>query len=119
MRHSAAAGLLLVVAFAGSPGAQTPKYGVTVTSDSKADFSTFKTYTWENGWRAYDKTVHANIEAAVDRELAAVGLEKRPSGPTDLLVTYGSLRRVDVDLKAKPTGKNGGRPQYDVGTLVV
>jgi hypothetical protein len=108
----------LAVACATPMVAQTPKYSVTVTTDRKADFSKFKTYTWENGWQAYDKTVHANIRAAVDRQLAAVGLEKRESGPVDLLVTYASLRRVDVDLKAKPA-KDGARPQYDVGTLVV
>jgi hypothetical protein len=98
--------------------AQTPKYRVTVTTDDKAPFATFKTYTWENGWQAYDKTVHANIRASVDRQLAAVGLEKRESGPADVLVTYASLRRIDVDLKAKPA-KDGTRAQYDVGTLVV
>jgi uncharacterized protein DUF4136 len=110
--------LNLVLAGATPMVAQTPKYHVTVTTDSKADFSKFKTYTWENGWQAYDKTVHANIRASVDRQLAAVGLEKRESGPADLLVTYASLRRIDVDLKAKPS-KDGTRPQYDVGTLVV
>ena len=98
--------------------AQTPKYSVTVTTDRKADFSKFKTYTWENGWQAYDKTVHANIRASVDRPHAAVGRAKRESGPVDLLVTYASLRRIDVDLKARPD-KDGTRPQYDVGTLVV
>jgi hypothetical protein len=108
----------LVLACATPIVAQTPKYHVTVTTDSKADFSKFKTYTWENGWQAYDKTVHANIRASVDRQLTAVGLEKRESGPADLLVTYASLRRIDVDLKAKPS-KDGTRPQYDVGTLVV
>jgi len=108
----------LVLVCTAPMAAQTPKYSVTVTTDRKADFTKFKTYTWENGWQAYDKTVHANILAAVDRQLAAVGLEKRESGPVDLLVTYASLRRIDVDLKAKPA-KDGTRPQYDVGTLVV
>jgi len=108
-------GLALMFGTAGLPHILMRFYTV---PDRKADFSKFKTYTWENGWQAYDKTVHANIRAAVDRQLAAVGLEKRESGPVDLLVTYASLRRVDVDLKAKPA-KDGARPQYDVGTLVV
>jgi hypothetical protein len=113
-----AAALTLALTCAAPMVAQTPKYHVTVTTDDKADFAKFKTYTWENGWQAYDKTVHANIRASIDRQLAAVGLEKRESGPADLLVTYASLRRVDVDLKAKPA-KDGTRAQYDVGTLVV
>jgi uncharacterized protein DUF4136 len=103
---------------AASTAAQTPKYGVTATADKKADFSTFKTYTWEHGWQAPDKSVHAAIVAAIERELAAVGLEKRESGTSDLVVTYGSLRRIDVDLKSKPDA-SGMRRQYDVGTLVV
>jgi Domain of unknown function (DUF4136) len=98
--------------------AQTPKYGVTVKADEKTDFAKFKTYKWEHGWQAYDKRVHQAILAAVDRELAAVGLTKKTSGPADLLVTYGSLRRVDIDPNSEPTAA-GTRPQYDVGTLVV
>src|SRR3954464_7810525 len=98
--------------------AQTPKYGVTVKADDKTDFATLKSYTWEHGWQTYDKRVHQGILAAVDRELAAAGLMKKASGPADLLVTYASLRRIDVDFDAKPTGGAGTHPQYDVGTLV-
>jgi len=99
--------------------AQTPKYGVTVKADEKTDFSKFKSYTWEHGWQAYDKGVHEQIMTSVDRELSALGLAKKASGPSDLLVTYASLRRIDVDLNAKPTTGEGTRPQYDVGSLVV
>ena len=99
--------------------AQMPKYGVTVKADSKTEFGKFKTYTWEHGWQTYDKRVHQGILTAVDRELAAVGLTKKESGPADLLVTYASLRRTDVDLDAKTPAADGTRPQYDVGTLIV
>ena len=40
-------------------------------------------------------------------------------GQPDMLVTYLSLRRTDVDLKSKPSAKDGTRRQYPVGTLVV
>jgi hypothetical protein len=110
---------LLLVLIVAPLAAQTPKYGVTVVADKDTNFTALKTYTWEHGWQAYDKTVHAQITAAVDRELAALGFQKKESGPADVLVTYASLRRVDVDLKSKPTEGNGGRRQYDVGTLVV
>ena len=95
------------------------KYTVTATVDKSADFAKFKTYSWENGWQAPDKSVHAEITAAVDRELAARGLEKRAAAPSDVVVTYASMRRIDVDVNAKPTTEKGGRPQFEVGTLVL
>jgi len=98
--------------------AQMPKYGVTVKADEKTDFSKFKTYTWEHGWQAYDKGIHDQIMTSVDRELAAAGLTKRDTGTGDLIVTYASLRRIDVDINAKPDA-NGVLPRSDVGTLVV
>jgi len=99
--------------------AQAPKYGVSTTVAKGVDFSKFKTYQWEHGWQSPDKKIHEGIVAALDRELAAVGLEKKTGGTTDLLVTYASLRRIDVDLDSKPTDGEAGRRQYDVGTLVV
>jgi hypothetical protein len=98
--------------------AQMPKYGVTVKAADEVDFAKFKTYKWEHGWQTYDKRVHQGIIAAIDRELAAAGLTKKASGPADLLVTYASLRRIDIDLDAKPSA-DGKNRQYDVGTLVV
>ena len=118
MKRVVVASLLAVLA-AASLSAQMPKYGVTVKADDKTDFSKLKTYTWEHGWQATDKTVHEQIMAAIDRELGTVGLAKKPSGPADVLVTYASLRRIDVDLNSKPTAGEGTRRQYDVGSLVV
>jgi len=122
MKHPAIASIL-VVALAGlasgPASAQMPKYGVTSTADKGTDFSKIKTYTWEHGWQAPDKQVHEMITAAIERELAALGLQKKASGPADALVTYASLRRIDVDLKSKPTDGDAGRRQYDVGSLVV
>jgi hypothetical protein len=113
-------GFGLAAVLAAAPlAAQQPKYGVTLKADEKTDFSKLKTYTWEHGWQAYDKAVNDEIIAAVDRELAGVGLTKKASGPSDVLVTYASLRRIDVDINAKPVGQDGMRPQVDVGTLVV
>lgn len=111
--------LCLVAGLAAAPlAAQMPKYGVTVKADEKTDFAKFKTYTWEHGWQAYDKTVNLEILAAIDRELTAVGLTKKASGPSDLIVTYAALRRIDVDINAKDAVE-GQRRQYDVGSLVV
>lgn len=98
--------------------AQMPKYGVKVTPEKNVDYAAFKTYSWTQGQPSHDKTIDAQVVAAVDRELAALGMNKPPSGRGDVLVTYYSLSRTDVDLKGKPDAQ-GTRPQYWVGTLVV
>ena len=45
-------------------------------------------------------------------------MTKGAPGSVDVLVTYTSTNRTDVDLKAKPDAA-GVRPNYAVGTLVV
>ena len=97
---------------------QSPKYGVTVTAEKNVDFAKFKTYSWTTGQPSADKTIDARVIAAVDRELGALGLTKAADGPGDVLATYYSLSRTDVNLKGKPDSK-GSLPQYWVGTLVV
>jgi hypothetical protein len=98
--------------------AQTPTYGVTVTVAKGVDPAKFKTYSWIKGGPSPDKTVDAQIVAAIDRELPGVGLTKTASGKPDVLVTYYSLRRTDVNLEAKPDSA-GRQPQYPVGSLMV
>ena len=44
---------------------------------------------------------------AIDRELSARGVTKVTSGSAEIVVTYLSVRRTDVDLKSKPSGKDG------------
>ena len=117
MKRIAFLGLAVVFATA-TVVAQKPKYGVSVTADRKADFASFKSYSWDTAsWPAMDKNVHQQIVDAVERELKGLGLEKRVSGPTDVLMSYGSQRRTDVSLKGK--APDGSRPEYPVGTLVV
>jgi hypothetical protein len=94
-----------------------PKYGVTVTAEKGVDFSKFTTYTWTTGQPSAVQAIDAQIIAAVDHELAALGMTKAASGPGDVLTAYYSLTRTDVDLKAK--AKQGSRPEYSVGTLMV
>ena len=77
-----------------------------------------KTYTWTETRPSFDKAIDAQIRAAVDRELQARGLSKRATAPADLLVTYSSLSRTDVDLRSKEA-RGGGPPEFAVGTLVV
>ena len=96
---------------------QRPKYGATVQVAKAPDLAKAKTYAWTPGQPSADKTVDAQIMAAVDRELTALGFTKLTSGPSDVLVTYRSLSRTDVDLKS--TSKGGEPREYLVGTLVV
>ena len=93
------------------------KYGVTVNTVKPAALADAKTYAWGVNRPAFDKKVDALIVAAVDRELSGRGFSKTASGPGDVVVTYASLSRTDVDLKQKPAG--GGLPELAVGTLLV
>jgi hypothetical protein len=108
----------LTLAIGAAAAAQMPKYGVTVTLEKNVDVSRFSTYTWTDGQPSAVKAIDAQVKTAVDRELAGVGMTKATSGAADILVTYYSLSRTDVNLKAKPDAA-GIRPQYWVGTLVV
>src|SRR5262245_9309504 len=98
-------------------GLAAQKYGVTVEAQKTVNYAAFKTYTWTTGRPSPDKTVDDHIKTAVDRELSALGLTKAPAG-ADVLVSYSSVRRTDVDVNAKPDAK-GSRPTHSVGTLVV
>jgi|SRR5205809_1440756 len=108
----------LCAAITAAPAGQMTKYGVTVTADQHVDFTKFRTYAWTAGRPSADKQIDSRVVAAVDRELGALGLTKVTSGPGDVLATYSSLSRTDVNLKAKPDA-NGRLPEYWVGTLVV
>ena len=111
-------GVVMSVAMAASLVGQTPKYGATVTAEKNVDFARFKTYSWTKGQPSPDKTIDAQVVAAVDRELNALGMTRATSGPADVLAAYYSVSRTDVDHKAKPD-LTGARPQQTVGTLMV
>ncbi len=112
------AACLLLAVVAAPVAAQT--YGVTVTADKTTDFTRFKTYAWDSGWPALNEAVRTQIVAAVDRELAALGFQKKDAGPSDVLVTYATVWRTDVDLTSKAArDKKAGGDQQQVGTLVV
>ena len=99
--------------------AQRTNYGVTADVINAAALSKARTYTFVPGQPAYDKAVDQFIITAIERELKARGVTKVAAGPADIAVTYLSVRRTDVDLRSKPSGKDGLLPQYPVGTLVV
>lgn len=111
-------GTILCASLAAVSAAQTPTYGARVTVSKNVDPAKFKTYSWVKGGPSAIKSVDAQIVAAVDKELKGVGLTMAASGPGDVLVTYYSLRRTDVDLKGKEDAA-GALRQYPVGSLLV
>jgi hypothetical protein len=96
-------------------GAQT-KYGVTVQAVDQARLAKVATYLWTGG--AVSRQVDVQITAAIDRELAARGLTKVASGPSDIVVSYTALGRTEVDAKTAPS-KDGTERETSIGTLVV
>ncbi len=105
MKKSVLAAAVLVAALAMPLAAQTPMYGVRVNADKHANFSSFKTYSWTPSQPASSRTVDAQIVAAIDHELSALGLTKAASGAGDVIVTYSALAGTDAG--------------QDPGTLVV
>lgn len=97
---------------------KTP-YGVTADVGDAPALLKAATYAFAPGQPSYDKTVDQAIISAIDREMTARGVKKVASGPSDVIVTYLSVRRTDVDLKSTPSAKDGTLREYAVGTLVV
>ena len=96
--------------------AQSPtKYGVTVVNQKKVDFTKFKSYSWTTGQPAADKTVDERIVAAIDAQFGSIGMTKVESSPSDVLVSYGAIRRTDV--KVQKPGATSPQTQYSVGTV--
>ena len=100
-----------------APAGQRTKYGVSVQESKPAALANVKTYRWTQTRPSFDKTIDAQVVAAVDKELEARGLRKLATGPSDLVVTYSSLSRTDVDLKSPAA--LGESSELAVGTLVV
>src|SRR5262245_6514205 len=116
MRRLVLLGLALVT-FA-LPVFGQPKYGVTVLAQDKGtDFTKLNTDVLQTGWDAPAK-VHQLIVASVDRELKALGFEKKAAGPSDVVIKYAALRRTDMNVSTKATGPEA-KGSVEVGSLQV
>jgi hypothetical protein len=123
-----AVAVLLVLAVAVPGFAQkkpaAPK-AVVVHQDKTVDFTKFHTYSYEKGQPAIIKQGDERVVAGIEAQLKELGLTKAASGPGDVVVTYYSVTRTDVDLstfdKAEPARGEQRKPAetYKVGTLVV
>jgi hypothetical protein len=111
--------LVIPIAAALATGAVAQKkYGATAKVEKNVDVAAMKSYKWTPGRPSTDKEIDGLIIAAVDRQLESVGMKAATAGQPDVLTTYYSVTRTDVDIKAKPDEK-GMRPERTVGSLVV
>ena len=109
--------VLVSIAVTAAAAGYTPKYRVKVQADKRVDFSSVRTYSWMESHPSSIPEIDAEIVTAIERELEELGLKQIPVGG-DVVVTYASMTRTDVNTEAKPVSK-GYRPEYAVGTLVV
>jgi hypothetical protein len=101
--------------------AQQPAPGkVDSTFDKKTNFAAIKTYSWTSGVPAMRPDAHKLIVAAVEKEMAGLGLTQVASG-ADVTVAYYTMTVTNVDLKAldKMDDKSKPAPTKDLGKLVV
>jgi hypothetical protein len=110
-------GIALLSMVAAAPSS---KYHVTVTMDKDINFGELHTYAWMPSWGTFNHSLDTHIVAAIDRELASLGMTRQVNqSSSDVLVTYGTVRRTNVDVSAKRMSEPGAYPEYPVGTLVV
>ena len=93
---------------------------VETSFDKKANFSAFKTYSWQPGYHAYDPEAHKMVIAAFDAEMTKLGFTRVESG-ADVTLAYYTVTGTDVDLKAldKVEREGGGVPTKARARLVV
>lgn len=94
---------------------------VNSTFDKTADFKTFQTYSWIAGQNAFDLAAHKAIVAAIEAEMASLGLKKAEGGQVTL--RYLAVRSTSVDLdKLEALERKGADPagaDFTVGRLVI
>jgi Domain of unknown function (DUF4136) len=90
-----AAAAALLVAPTGAQQFKMPR--VDLDFDAKADFASFKTYSWKDAdVVATDPGMHARIVWYVERELEKKGLKKAKDGAGDLLVRYYAKKQAGL-----------------------
>ena len=114
------AGALLLLLFVAQGRPATGKVNSTV--DKSADFAALKTYSWVAGQQAFDPAVHKSIVAAIDAQMASLGLKKVESGGSST-IRYLAVRSTSVDLDKlealKREGKDQAGADVTVGRLII
>ena len=113
----------IVVLLVALIAAQAPPIGkAESTFDKKANFASFRTYTWMPGTHAFNPTAHKLIVEAVEAEMARRGFTKVAAGG-DVTLAYYTMAVTNVDLKAldkvERAGGSGAAPTKDLGRLVL
>ncbi len=120
--------LLLVLACAMPAFAQKKAAGTQATVvqlDKSVDFANLHTYSYVSGQPAMIKEADSRIVAGIEAQLAALGFTKAATGTGDVVVTYYSVERMDVDLATfdknapAPGAERKPAQTVKVGTLVV
>lgn len=86
--------ILITIALIGFGSVTINAQKVKVTSDPNADFSRYKTYSWDQGMLS-NPIVRQHIVAAVDSAMAAKGLQKVETEPD---LTVSALASTESDL---------------------
>jgi hypothetical protein len=96
---------------------------VNSTFDKSADFKSLQTYGWIAGQNAFDPAAHKAIVAAIDAEMAALGLKKVEGRTGQVTVRYLAVRSTSVDLdKLEQLERKGADPagaNVTVGRLII
>jgi hypothetical protein len=111
----------IVVLLVALIAAQVPPIGkADSTFDKKANFASFRTYTWTPGTHAFNPAAHKLIIEALEAEMAARGFTKVATGG-DVTLSYSSMAVTNVDLKelGKAERAGGAAPTKNLGKLVV
>ena len=101
---------------------------IVVDYDKSTDFSQYRTYEWGKGVPAKNPNLGAQIEEAIDEQLARKGFTKT-DGDADLVVTYQAATHEEVDYNEASyasgygstiSPSSAGTPmRVRVGTVVV
>jgi hypothetical protein len=96
--------------------------------DATANFAQYKTFDFMSRSRDGNPLHNKRVEAAIEQELVAKGMQKQTAGRPDLLVAYHTnvKDKIDVDTYGYRYGRYGRRvgtyttvQKYQQGTVVV
>jgi hypothetical protein len=99
--HSVACALVLVLFAPQAVGEVETHF------DKNANFSAFRTYTWNKGHEAFDPAAHKLITELVEAQMRGLGFTRMDGGKADVFLTYHTVRGSEVDLKALDKLKPG------------
>jgi hypothetical protein len=104
--------LVLLLTFLISANAYAQK--VNTDYDKKADFSSYKTYSWAEGTPAKNPLGNQRIIAGIEAQLAAKGWQKVESN-SDVVVIYSAATTTETQINTFETGGPWGGYRWGWG----